>query len=120
MPLRICSLEEGGGEDVATGESGDRALVAVAFGAVGVVSPAAMRERISMEQLVDVVAEFDDAGGASFGLVAWELAVDEARVRDAWDQAKAQELLKRARRDATNGEQLWRLTPGGWATGRHA
>ena len=42
---------------------------------------------VSLQQLLEVVAEFDDSGGASLGLVAWELCVGEELVAPAWQQA---------------------------------
>jgi len=61
---------------------------------------------ISVRQLLEVLADFDDLGGASVSLVAWELFVEEKRVADG--------------RDPADDEQLWRLTAGGWAArGEH-
>jgi hypothetical protein len=70
---------------------------------------------ISVRVVLDVLAEFDDLGGASPSLVAWELFVEEERVADAWEQMLADGLLKPAGRDPGDDEQLWRLTAGGWA-----
>jgi ligand-binding sensor domain-containing protein len=66
---------------------------------------------ISLQQVLEVVAEFDDSGGASLGLVAWELCVDEAEVASAWQQAIDHGLIRAAGRDSQ--EQLWRLTRAG-------
>jgi hypothetical protein len=71
---------------------------------------------VSLQQVLEVVAEFDDSGGASLGLVAWELCVDEELVAPAWQQAIRHGLLTLAGRDRQ--EQLWRLSPAGWATTR--
>ena len=71
---------------------------------------------VSLEQLLEAVAEFDDSGGASLGLVAWELCVDEELVAPAWRQAIRHKLIRRAGRDSQ--EQLWRLTPAGRALDR--
>lgn len=46
-----------------------------------------MPGRVSLQQLLEVVAEFDYAGGASLGLVAWELCVEEELVGSAWQRA---------------------------------
>lgn len=70
-----------------------------------------------MQQVLDVAADFDQSGGVSLGLVAWELCVDEPQVLTAWNKAHAEELLTPAHRDV-GGEQLWRLTPAGFAA-RH-
>ena len=75
---------------------------------------------ISVLLVLDALADFDDLGGASLSLVAWELFVEEARVADAWEQMLADGLLKPAGRDTADDEQLWRLTAGGWAArGEH-
>ena len=66
---------------------------------------------ISLQQVLEVIAEFDDFGGASLGLVAWELCVDEELVARAWQQAINHELIRPAGRDSQ--EQLWRLTSAG-------
>jgi hypothetical protein len=67
----------------------------------------------SLQAVLEVVGEFDDDGGASVGLVAWELCVDERLVAGAWEQATARGLIAPAGYDQC--EQLWRLTPAGWA-----
>lgn len=48
------------------------------------------------------------------GLVAWELSLDEECALDAWEQAQADGLIRPAGNDL-HGEQMWRLTVGGWA-----
>jgi hypothetical protein len=68
---------------------------------------------VSLPEVLEVVAGFADSGGASLGLVAWELCVDEPLVAAAWQQAIGQGLMTPAGRDSQ--EQLWRLTAGGWA-----
>ena len=70
---------------------------------------------ISLQQVLEVVGDFDESGGANVGLAAWELSVEEQRVARAWEQAVAAGLLRRAGRDSLDGERLWRLTAGGWA-----
>ena len=71
---------------------------------------------VSLQQVLEVVAEFGDSGGASLGLVAWELCVDEELVAPAWQQAINHELIRPAGRDSQ--EQLWRLTSAGRAAAR--
>jgi len=71
---------------------------------------------VSIQQVLEVAAEFDDFGGASLGLVAWELCVDEQLVAPAWQQATSHGLLRPAGRDSK--ERLWRLSTAGWATTR--
>jgi len=65
--------------------------------------------------VLEAAAGLDAAGGASLGLVAWDLCVEEHEVADAWERAIADGLLKPSGRDNTLGEPLWRLTAGGWA-----
>jgi hypothetical protein len=71
--------------------------------------------QISVQKVLEVVGDFDQTGGASLGLVAWELSIDEERVIDAWEQAQANGLIKPAGNDPLHCEQIWRLTVGGWA-----
>jgi hypothetical protein len=71
---------------------------------------------LSLRQVLEVVAEFDDYGGASLGLVAWELSVGDEQVAAAWRQAISQGLMTPAGQDGQ--EQLWRLSPAGWAAAR--
>jgi len=73
-----------------------------------------MRRAISLEAVLEVVGEFDESGGASVGLVAWELGIDERLVLGAWERARATGLIAAAGLDQQ--EQLWRLTPAGWAS----
>ena len=71
---------------------------------------------VSLQQVLEVGAEFDASGGASLGLVAWELCVDEELVAPAWRQAITHGLIKPAAHDGH--EQLWRLSSAGWAAAR--
>jgi hypothetical protein len=75
-----------------------------------------MRRAISLQAVLEVVGEFDEAGGASVGLVAWELCIDEGLVLGAWEQARVAGLIVPAGQD--QHEQLWRLTAAGWAAHR--
>ena len=75
---------------------------------------------MSVEQVLDVIGGFDVFGGASLGLVAWALCVEEQDVSRAWEQAQRAELLKPAGRDPEHDEQLWKLTTSGWAERRAA
>lgn len=70
--------------------------------------------KISVQQLLEVLAAFDEDGGASPGLVAWELFVDERDVQPAWEHAIAEDWLKPAGRDPASDEKLYRLTLDGW------
>jgi hypothetical protein len=72
-----------------------------------------MRSATSLQAVLQVVGEFDEYGGASVGLVSWELCLDERLVAGAWEQATGSGLIAPAGYD--RHEQLWRLTPAGWA-----
>ena len=72
-----------------------------------------MRGATSLQAVLQVVGEFDEYGGASVGLVAWELCVEERMVAGAWERARATGLIAPAGYDPH--ELLWRLTPAGWA-----
>jgi hypothetical protein len=72
-----------------------------------------MGSATSLQAVLDVLGEFDEYGGASVGLVAWELCVDDRLVASAWEQARATGLIAPAGYD--QHEQLWRLSPAGWA-----
>lgn len=75
-------------------------------------------DKISEQGLLEVLADFDEHGGSSIGLVAWELFTTERQVRYVWDRAIAEGWLAPAGLDETYDEQLWRLTPKGWAAHR--
>ena len=74
-----------------------------------------MRGAIPIGRVLGAVGDRDGSGGANLRLVAWELSVEERRVADGWEQAVNDGLMKVARRDPANDEELWRLTPGGWS-----
>lgn len=62
---------------------------------------------------VRVASDFDEFGGASLELVAWELGLDEDTVQVVWRQAVAEGLLVAAPRDEVLGEDMWRVTERG-------
>jgi hypothetical protein len=64
--------------------------------------------------LLETIGEFDRSGGASLGLVASELSVEQERVANAWNAARATGLIKPASVDRVVAEQLWRLSADGW------
>jgi len=68
---------------------------------------------ISGRGLLDVMADFDQFGGASIELVAWELCIEESAVSAAWSRAIADGLLERSGTDEVRGEETWRLTSWG-------
>jgi hypothetical protein len=72
---------------------------------------------ISVLQLLEVLARFDEFGGASAGLVAWDVFVDEQDVRPAWEHAIAEGWLNLSGR-GQGDEPLYRLTLAGWAAAR--
>jgi hypothetical protein len=74
--------------------------------------------KISVQQLLEVIAGFDEHGGASPGLVAWELCVDEHDVQSAWEHATTAGWLSAAGSDPAGDEPLYRLTLSGWAAAR--
>lgn len=71
-------------------------------------------KKISEHGLLDVVADFDELGGASLGLVAWELFATEHEVRESWTLAIGAGWLEPAGWDDVFGEQMWRLSAEGW------
>ena len=50
--------------------------------------------KIAVQELLEVLGAFDELGGASPGLVAWELFADEAAVTAAWEHALAEGWLR--------------------------
>jgi hypothetical protein len=67
----------------------------------------------SEARLLGVLADFDPLGGASLGLVAWELFLSEQQLRADWQLAIDKGWLAPAGYDPVHEEQLWRLTPSG-------
>ena len=73
-------------------------------------------EEVSLEDVLSAMAEFDEFGGASRALVAWELIVDERALASAWSEAIDEGLVQRAATDISSGEEMWRLSQRGWRT----
>lgn len=67
----------------------------------------------SLQSVLDVLQDFDDLGGGSLELVAWELGVEEGALAPAWSTAIDEALLKPAGRDMIYGEEMWRITERG-------
>ncbi len=67
----------------------------------------------SLESVLNVFQDFDDLGGGSLGLVAWELGVEEGVLAPAWSTAIEQALLEPAGIDMIYGEAMWRITKRG-------
>lgn len=80
--------------------------------------PVGAMDILSEQGLLGVLAAFDQLGGTSVGLAAWELFTTEQAIADAWNDAHARGWLYPAARDDVYGEQLWRLTDSGWAAAR--
>ncbi len=70
----------------------------------------AMSVEISLERLMAVMHDFDEFGGASLELVAWELGEPPSRISAAWSKAVADGVLEPAGVDSVFGEPLWRLS----------
>jgi hypothetical protein len=79
--------------------------------AMAISSIGAMREPVTLRDLLRALADLDRSGGGTPSLVAWELEVEEPRVLDAWARAEREGLIHLSARR----EPRWRLTPGGWA-----
>ena len=69
---------------------------------------------VDVETVLGVVREFDNLGGASLGLVSWELCVEDRAVHAAWQAAVDEGMLEPAGQDLVGGEDLWRLSGTGW------
>jgi hypothetical protein len=72
-------------------------------------------DKVSVQGLLEVLAAFDEHGGANPSLVAWELFLEEPAVTDAWEHALSEGWLSEAGRDPADDDQLWKLTLKGWA-----
>ena len=75
-------------------------------------------DKFSEQGLLEVLSDFDEHGGASMGLTAWELFTNEQQLLSAWNHATEAGWLERAGIDPVYGEQLYRLTPAGWEAHR--
>lgn len=71
------------------------------------------KQEISVLTVLDVLADFDQFGGASPELVAWELDKDASLIAPAWSRALADGLLEQGETDHTLGENLYRLSERG-------
>jgi hypothetical protein len=69
-----------------------------------------MIDEISVDQLMVVMRDFDEFGGASIELVAWELGEPPSRLDAAWSRAVAEGMLEPAGVDSVFGEPIWRLS----------
>ncbi|HWF75211.1 MAG TPA: GGDEF domain-containing protein [Solirubrobacteraceae bacterium] len=67
----------------------------------------------SVNDVLAVSAQFEQSGGASIELTAWELETELAHVVSAWSHAIEQGLLEPAGTDKASGEEMWRLSDQG-------
>jgi diguanylate cyclase (GGDEF)-like protein len=68
----------------------------------------------SVDDVLEVSAHFEEGGGASVELTAWELDLDLSLVVSAWSHAISEGLLVPAGIDPASGEEMWRLSERGW------
>jgi hypothetical protein len=70
---------------------------------------------VPIETVLRVLTEFEQSGGASVQLIAWELDVDQSRVIAAWTKAIDDGLIERCGSDTVDGreEEMWILTEAG-------
>jgi DNA-binding HxlR family transcriptional regulator len=73
-------------------------------------------DTVSLQTVLAVLADFDNLGGGSLGLVAWELYQAEEALAPAWARAIRERLLEPAGTDEVHGEDMWRLSERGWRT----
>jgi diguanylate cyclase (GGDEF)-like protein len=103
----------------------DRALLAAKAGGGGTVIGASSLtdaqeqgdptpDEVGVPEVLDVLLRFDEFGGASIELAAWELGVEEARIAAAWSRAVNGGLFEPAGTELAFGEAMWRLTEAGW------
>jgi hypothetical protein len=71
-----------------------------------------MSQPISIENVIESLADFDKHGGASVGLVAWDLCLEPEHLTDVLQQAACDGLIQPAGHD--HQQRLYRLTPAGW------
>jgi len=77
-------------------------------GAITEASPA-----VSLKDVLEVSAQFDEFGGASIELTAWELDAEPADVLSAWSLAIKEGFLEPGGTDRPSGEEMWRLSDHG-------
>jgi DNA-binding PadR family transcriptional regulator len=70
-------------------------------------------EPVALQRVLNVLADFDEFGGASRDLVAWELDVEESAVAAAWARAVDDGLLEESVVHDALSEKMWRLTERG-------
>jgi diguanylate cyclase (GGDEF)-like protein len=74
-------------------------------------------QRASVSDVLEVAAHFDQFGGASVELTAWELDIELADVVSAWSHAINDGLLEPAGTDPESGEEMWRRSDQDRGTG---
>jgi diguanylate cyclase (GGDEF)-like protein len=93
----------------------DEALLAAkaAGGATAVGASGLSTGTVTVKDVLDVGAQFDESGGASVELTAWELDTQVVRVMPAWSRAIKHGLLEPVGKDPLTGEEMWRLSDEG-------
>jgi hypothetical protein len=71
-----------------------------------------MAHPISVQELLELLADFDKDGGASVGEVAWDFCVAEEQVAAAWSRATSDGLMRPSDHDEEGAKH--RLTEAGW------
>jgi diguanylate cyclase (GGDEF)-like protein len=121
--IGVAQWQPGTDADVLLADA-DRALLAAKASGGGTVSAASLiaaanewvdpvPDDVRVVDVLDVLVRFDEFGGASVQLAAWELGVDERQVVAAWQRAIREGLLEPAGTELALGEEMWRLTDAG-------
>jgi diguanylate cyclase (GGDEF)-like protein len=121
--IGVAQWQPGTAADMLLGEA-DRALLAAKTSGGGTVmgaSVTAVAEHqgdpapgdVRVRDVLDVLVRFDEFGGASIELAAWELDVEDRQVVAAWSRAISGGLLESAGTELAFGEEMWRLTDSG-------
>lgn len=79
---------------------------------VGAATGDKSRVVVSIGDVLDVLKQFEQAGGSSIELTAWELGADPGLVAKLWSEAAAKGLIASAGFDPGTGEELWRVSDG--------
>jgi hypothetical protein len=95
------------------GASGPPGSVTIVERSTNIVS--AGMDEIAVQQLLEVIADFDESGGASSGWSRGSCPSRNSGSLTLGSRRKADGLLRPAARDRVHDGQLWRLTAGGWA-----
>lgn len=72
-----------------------------------------MSQPLTVDDVLESLADFERHGGASVALVAWDLCVKPEHLTGIWKQLTRDGLINPAGHD--EDQLLYRLTPAGWA-----